>query len=774
MSTTSTRPAPVTMRDALINALQAAAEYNPGDVEAPLAIVWPDADREWETVVRQLEATIPVLRLGDYDQVSWTGPAAFLRLAVSSQSAENRTLPPVVYLPGISRRRLTDVESLADALKPLAALIVRSSFFAQRNSNDWTLYAFLTNTAQGLGLDVAADARTKSALSRAIPRMLDHEMSDLRGRRLDADALNALVVDDPIRTILQWLDDPERFEEDARRDDVWSGFVDLVSGKYKVDPEKDGPLAAGAKLGDRQGPWAQVWSRFAQSPAAYPGLPATLRKAKPDDLIPLHPDSWPQLNADAEADVFSALSTLPGRSAPEIRASVTRLMQAHRARLQTVWAQLGQTPGALAVTSLGALAELTETLATGSTVAELATEYAATGWKVDDAFIRVLQSLEPGHARLPDVVKAGESLYRPWLEATVATFRGAWDGSTGDSERPTVSTEPAGTCLVFVDGLRLDVAQSLAEVVETRGLEVELQWRLAGVPTVTSTCKPSVSPVASAFGSGEGLAPKTTDGAGYSQDQLKRALDDAGWQFIPPGTDGDPAGLGWTEAGDIDSMGHDLGDRIAAHLPGQVGALARRAAELLAAGWTRVVFITDHGWLLLPSKLPKHHLPEHLTVIRKGRCARLREGVAVPEGISTLPWSWDRHADIVVAPGIHAFEEGKVYEHGGISPQESVVPYLAVSAPSTTSVAASGGVDLSWVGMTLRVECDWVPEGARVDIRRHAADSSTSLVSRPKEFKGGRARLMADDQHAGEAAYVVVVDLADRLLAQNATSIPED
>ncbi len=84
----------------------------------------------------------------------------------------DQATPPVVYLPGVSRRRLTDVESLDDALKPLAALTVRSSFFAQRNSNDWTPYAFLTNAVQGLGLEVGADARTKSALERALPRLL--------------------------------------------------------------------------------------------------------------------------------------------------------------------------------------------------------------------------------------------------------------------------------------------------------------------------------------------------------------------------------------------------------------------------------------------------------------------------------------------------------------------------------------------------------------------------------------------------------------------------
>ena len=375
---------------------------------------------------------------------------------------------------------------------------------------------------------------------------------------------------------------------------------------------------------------------------------------------------------------------------------------------------------------------------------------------------------------MPTVAKIGEALYRPWLEETVWAFQDAWGGQGSTSQGPGSVSEPAGTCLVFVDGLRFDVGRALAEVVNAKGLGSELGWRLAAVPTVTSTCKPAVSPVASGFAGGHELAPRTTAGAAYSQDKLKRALADAGWQFVPEDSDGDPTGLGWAEGGDIDAMGHRFGARLAGHLPGQVDALARRAAELLAAGWKRVVFVTDHGWLLLPSKLPKQHLPEHLTVVRKGRCARLKPGVAVPDGLSALPWAWDREAEIVVAPGVYAFEGGKVYEHGGISPQESVVPYLAVSAPATASAPSSPTVDFSWVGLTLRVECDWAPDGARVDIRRRAADSSSSLVSRPKEFKGGKARLMAADDHAGEAAFVVVVDPADRLLAQSATSIPED
>ena len=48
-------------------------------------------------------------------------------------------------------------------------------------------------------------------------------------------------------------------------------------------------------------------------------------------------------------------------------------------------------------------------------------------------------------------------------------------------------------------------------------------------------------------------------------------------------------------------------------------------AALIAHGWRQVIVITDHGWLLLPDGLPKTELKEHLTEIRKGRCARLKE-----------------------------------------------------------------------------------------------------------------------------------------------------
>lgn len=200
-----------TVRDALFRAIAAAAEFNPADVEAPVAVLWPDADNAWQPVVDGLAKDLRLFQLGDYRPESNTGPATFLRIAVASQLPKqggNAAIPPVLYLPGVSRKQLVDTETLPEELRPLGGLIVRSSIFSQRNGSDWTPLAFFTNVGAGLSLKVAGDVETKKALRRCLPRLLDVEVSTLRGRELGAADFDELVVNDPVRETLLWLNDP--------------------------------------------------------------------------------------------------------------------------------------------------------------------------------------------------------------------------------------------------------------------------------------------------------------------------------------------------------------------------------------------------------------------------------------------------------------------------------------------------------------------------------------------------------------------------------------
>lgn len=765
-----------TVREALVLALEASADFNSADVVGPAAVIWPDAERAWIGVVAELSRDLPVLTLGDFAPDRGRGPVPWLRMELASRPVGELTRGSViVYLPGIGRKALTDTSGLAADLQPLAGLVVRSAIFNQRNGSDWTPSAFLTNEVQGLGLALSGTRETKEALTRSFPRLLDVRVSDLRGRTLDSSDFDRLLVDDPARQLLRWLDDPALYQAHLEAEGTWDGFRSLAKKQYRVDLVLDGELKAAQMLGDREGRWAEVWNRFADAPHAYPGVVDALRAGKPDGvMMVLYPDSWPQDNDDAESAALSAVDKLADQPPDVIRTKLVDLRMAHAHRLDTVWAKLDETPAASLVDRLADLAALTQAIGVGSDTGARAQHYADEGWRVDRAFLSALSTLELGHPSARPVEKVAESLYRPWLEATAEQFQAAWIAHPPSGPDPGASAdEPAGTCVLFVDGLRFDVAASVADVLTQRQLSSELTWGLAGVPTVTGTCKPAVSPVAAFLGGGPELSPSTPGGGLVNQESLKKVLAEHGWPFIPDDSVGDPVGRGWTEGGNIDTLGHSLGIKLAHQLPDQVRLLATRIVELLSAGWQRVVVVTDHGWLLLPGQLPKHHVPEHLMVVRKGRCARLTEGAAAPAGVSLLPWRWDAGVQIAVAPGIHAFEAGKVYEHGGLSPQESVVPRMVVTKPTGGKPAALT-IDYSWVGLTLKVEVSEAPDGCSVDIRGRANDKTTSLATAPKDLKDGKVRLVIEDQHQGQAAVIVVVSPDDTLLANTPTLIPED
>jgi hypothetical protein len=127
---------------------------------------------------------------------------------------------------------------------------------------------------------------------------------------------------------------------------------------------------------------------------------------------------------------------------------------------------------------------------------------------------------------------------------------------------------------------------------------------------------------------------------------------------------------------------------------------------------------------------------------------------------------------IAVAPGIACYEAGKIYEHGGISPQECVTPHLvvaAVASPVSVGTASIGAV--GWTGMRCRIEAEG-PDGALVDIRMKPADAKSSVAAQPKALERGKCSLVVpDDQLEGQAAVVVLVDAAGTVLAQRHTVI---
>jgi hypothetical protein len=100
-----------------------------------------------------------LLTLGDYDPVTRTGPAIWLRCVIEpvvrAEKFPDLAWPsgtvPVIYIPGVSRQTLRAVEDCPEPLKPLVELQYRGTVWMQKNGKDWTIRAFLVNDDEGLG-----------------------------------------------------------------------------------------------------------------------------------------------------------------------------------------------------------------------------------------------------------------------------------------------------------------------------------------------------------------------------------------------------------------------------------------------------------------------------------------------------------------------------------------------------------------------------------------------------------------------------------------------
>jgi hypothetical protein len=764
-----------TVLDRLVACLTAAFDHNVNAQVKPVALLWPDESEQWQPVVGRIAQRLPIVTLGGHDPASRRGPAYWIRCVVAhTVNARLADGIPVVYLPGVARSSLRAVDSCPASLAPIAELQYRSQWFSHPNGRDWSIRALLSHPERGLGLHVVDDAETRTALLLALDRLVDERVDRLARQVLDADFFHDLVNPDPVRSLLGWLDDPGGFR--SRLDGAqWTAFVQQCKADFGLDPVGDGEIIAAGRLGQRQGRWAQVWSRYVETPERFPGIPDRLRIARPVEQLALGGPSsrsevWPQDNEAAEEQLPGSLRGFAQLTADQARTEVVRLDGEHGWRRSTVWADLDRAPLAFALEQLVVLAELTgQPLAAGH-LAALTADYGGRGWRADDTVLRALAA-----ARSPDdraaVGVAAAAMYRPWLDAGARAMQSAIDPMANTAvyqAGPPVSAA-AGRVTVFVDGLRLDVAHRVQDRLSAAGYQVEAATSLAALPTVTQTAKAALVPVAvGALTAGADLDPANAATGTKAGVQVLRALMTAnGVQVLASADTGDPSGTGWTEAGRVDHRGHDDGIDMVDYLDEEVGRVVARVRELLTAGWPRVEVVTDHGWILLPGGMEKVELPAAAAEVKKGRCARLKDGAAVET--VTVPWFWDPNVRIAVAPGVTCFEAGKVYEHGGVSPQECIVARLTVTAGLTPATFGEAEITkVKWFRLLCRVELTGGGDGVVADLRALAADPSTSIAAQAKETAGaGKVSLVVpDEEHLGERVHLVLVAPDGRIVAQ--------
>ena len=771
--------------ETLIDTMEAsfsASLRTPDGVSAPVALLWTDGDGQWKPLIPALQKTLPQLYLlGPYAPDEHQGPVIWLKCIVDRSLlyvAPEKGVIPILYLPNVARQDLRAAGDCHPLLQPLIELQYRGGVWHQRNGRDWTVEAFLTSS-DALALDIARDSRTRDAMLRALPLLAQEPIAGLRGRRLEADDFDRLAIGDPVRDLLTWMSDTEAFEERSHAS-RWATFRDVCNREFGFDPDTDGILAAADALTEGGGKWDEVWQRFCDAPKLYPGVCTALRAAHPKDLFGLIDQSRrPGLNEDQENKLRNELEAVVEFAHGDACNKVAALDEEHKERRRWVWAQLGESPFALAMDPLGRLARAAKHTLGGATTEALISDYVAEGWRCDRAALEAQRCLKPGaeHNLIAKVVRA---LYEPWLDGSARRFQELLSADDADPGKLATGIEAdADTCILFTDGLRFDLGMMLQERLESRGIKTRLSHRVAPMPTVTATAKPLASPAhSSCAGSSdaENFYPLVSDsGRPAKAPHLREAIARQGVEVLEGGeirmAVGSEGGA-WTEMGKIDSLGHSLDAAMVRQIEPEIESILDRIDALLNAGWSKVRIVTDHGWLLLPGGLPKIELPPYLVETKWARCAAVKGESTL--SVPTYPWYWNPVLRIASPPGIGAFRINTEYTHGGVSLQECVVPDLVVERGEDSVSATITAI--TWRGMRCRVSVDTNASGVSVDLRLNWKQAESSIAAASKELtETGEASLaVADDSHEGAAASVVIIDQTGRVLDYRPTTVGDE
>jgi hypothetical protein len=563
-------------------------------------------------------------------------------------------------------------------------------------------------------------------------------------------------------------------------DAAWNAFRDRIKREYGIDFDQRGTLqTAVERLVRRSGQWRKVWERMADTPQQFRAVCERIRVAtqqKQGDLLPGlgegDPVHNPHDNAIAEKILAHDLSEFANLSSREAAEKIITLEELHRSRRDSLWARLDEAPLAAALEPLARLAAATERSLRGDDLAALAGSYTEDGWQVDAALI---ETIAAAGTREDVVARAAGTLYRPWVDALTRRFRAAFEAA-GDAARPAPLAIEPGTLVLFVDGLRMDVGQSVTERLGNSGTEASLAWRLAPIPTLTATAKALVTPVGDSI-AGRGrldafLPLEVSSGRPATLEVLRKAMLARGIQVFDSGIASPPekpTSVGYAECGNIDSDGHNMGLRLAAHLPTEVTRICQYVHDLTVAGWQRIRIVTDHGWLMMPGGFETIRLPTSALIAKGHRAAILQEDASGE--LASVPWHWDKSVRIAVPPGAEAFRAGQVYTHGGLSPQECVIPDITVGGHSNAIGESPRISGINWRRLRVTVEMSGELSDVAVEVRRTERDPG-SRVDVTSVIEGTRARLtVSDEAEEGDPVLVVVIDRHGSVIDARATRV---
>jgi hypothetical protein len=149
----------------------------------------------------------------------------------------------------------------------------------------------------------------------------------------------------------------------------------------------------------------------------------------------------------------------------EAREKLPKIDKMYKDLRHLVWAELGESPLALALEHLTWLGEVTSNSLAVGDINDIVAIYQTSGWRADDAVLKALGCVTKDDD-LEAVRGVIRTIYLPWMEEASRHLQKLADqaGYAGEAvAKYKPAGDNAGECLVFVDGLRFDIAKRLAD-----------------------------------------------------------------------------------------------------------------------------------------------------------------------------------------------------------------------------------------------------------------------------------------------------------------------
>ena len=223
--------------------------------------------------------------------------------------------------------------------------------------------------------------------------------------KLESEDFISLVLDDPTKDILGWLNDPCE-KRSQWQDSRWDIFVQSCQSQFSFTPDEKSIPTALKLLCAAEGQWEAVWQRFEDTAVNLPLLVEKLKAIESDDLAIVNPENYLSENMKDEAAIESHFFNVGEKPRDTISQELMALWEKQKDRKNWIWYSLGHS-GWLKILEyvIGAI-EHTEIVYSGSTPEMMANHYQERFWQADQCVIKAMSLAKDIHQQ--EVVVQGQ------------------------------------------------------------------------------------------------------------------------------------------------------------------------------------------------------------------------------------------------------------------------------------------------------------------------------------------------------------------------------